>query len=186
MARSKTPIKTVRTKMLKVEVSKNKMTKHVSEVPQWEAHVLMALWGDDARVIDEPYYIDRRAPASAEDEFQRLADKYGPKDADTPLIAQVYGSFGPGLRSLSREIDISTEPVEDEDEPVAAEPVVVEPVVVEPVVAEPVVAEPDIEGEGLTEAEVDALANAAPTVSVTTEDGEVVEANPDDAAAGLV
>jgi hypothetical protein len=92
-------------KVLRVKVTQNKLLATVSRVPQWEAHVLLAAWGDDAQIIGEDY--DERPVPDINDEFKRLADKYGPKDEDTPYVAKVFGSFGPGLRALENEIRIS-------------------------------------------------------------------------------
>ncbi len=90
-------------RQLKVEVTQNSLLKTVSDVPQWEAQVLLAVWGEDARIIGEEV-VERNIP-DAGDEFARLAFKYGPKDDDNPFVARVYGNFGPGIRSLAREFE---------------------------------------------------------------------------------
>lgn len=79
--------------------------KVVVEVPQWEAHVLLAMWDDDANVIGT-VVVDRAIP-EVNDEFTRLANKYGPRDEDIPFVARVYGGFGPGLRALANEFQVS-------------------------------------------------------------------------------
>ncbi len=88
-----------------IEVTKNPLLKVPIVVPQWEAHVVLALWGDDANVTGT-IVIDRVIP-EANDEFTRLANKYGPRDEDIPFVARVYGGFGPGLRALENEFRVS-------------------------------------------------------------------------------
>lgn len=166
MANSKAAARLGKVKVVRVEVTQNKLLKTVAEVPQWEAQVLLALWGEDARVIEKPRFVERRLPLSVEDEFQRLVDKYGPRDEDTPIVAKVYGSYGPGLRALNREIDISIPGGFGETEPE------------EPTIAERANAAgidlPDIDPDdgALTDEQIDAL-DIAPTVSVRDENGEV-------------
>lgn len=96
-------------RMLKVEITQNSLLKTVADVPQWEAQVLLAVWGEDAQVVAE-YFEDREIP-EANDEFARLAFKYGPKDDDNPFVARVYGNFGPGINALEREF-IASMPAE--------------------------------------------------------------------------
>lgn len=88
-----------------IEITKNPLLKVPVEVPQWEAHVVLALWGDDANVTGT--IVRDRVVPSANDEFTRLANKYGPADEDIPFVARVYGSFGPGLRALAQEFEVS-------------------------------------------------------------------------------
>ena len=88
-----------------IEVTKNPLLKVPIVVPQWEAHVVLALWGDDANVTGTTV-IDRDVP-EVNDEFTRLANKYGPRDEDIPFVARVYGGFGPGLRALANEFQVS-------------------------------------------------------------------------------
>ena len=88
-----------------ITITKNPMLKVPVVVPQWEAHVLLALWGEDAQVTGT-IVIDRVLPET-NDEFTRLANKYGPRDEDIPFVARVYGSFGPGLRGLAKEFEAS-------------------------------------------------------------------------------
>ncbi len=88
-----------------IEITKNPLLKVPIEVPQWEAHVVLALWGDDANVTGT-IVLDRDIP-EANDEFTRLANKYGPRDEDIPFVARVYGGFGPGLRALANEFQVS-------------------------------------------------------------------------------
>ena len=88
-----------------IEVTKNPLLKVPITVPQWEAHVVLALWGEDANITGTTV-IDRDIP-EANDEFTRLANKYGPRDEDIPFVARVYGGFGPGLRALANEFQVS-------------------------------------------------------------------------------
>ena len=88
-----------------IEITKNPMLKVPIEVPQWEAHVVLALWGDDAVITGT--VVHKREVPDANDEFTRLANKYGPRDEDIPFVARVYGSFGPGLRALRNEFQVS-------------------------------------------------------------------------------
>ncbi len=96
----------INVKYLVVEITKDKMTKIPAVVPQWEAQVLLALWGDEAQVLSETS-AELEALPEVNGEFTRLADKYGPRDEDVPIVARVFGSFGPGLRSLEHEMKIS-------------------------------------------------------------------------------
>lgn len=95
----------LKVKYLNVEITKGKMSKIVTSLPQWEAQVLVALWGEEAQIIGEGFVV-RELP-DVNDEFTRLANKYGPRDEDVPIVARVYGSFGPGLRSLENEFQVS-------------------------------------------------------------------------------
>ena len=88
-----------------IEITKNPLLKVPIEVPQWEAHVVLALWGDDANVVGT--VVRDRVVPEVNDEFTRLADKYGPRDEDIPFVARVYGGFGPGLRALKNEFEVS-------------------------------------------------------------------------------
>ena len=72
------------------------------EIPRWEVPVLQAIHGNDAAVTGQKI-IKRPIPDPA-DEFTRLAARYGPKNAETPAVAQVYGNFGPGTIALRNEI----------------------------------------------------------------------------------
>lgn len=109
-----------------ITITKNPMLKVPLEVPQWEAHILLALWGDDAQVTGTIVY-EREIP-EVNDEFTRLANKYGPRDEDIPFVARVYGSFGPGLRGLTKEFEasIANSSVESTVGPENAEPVEVD------------------------------------------------------------
>lgn len=106
-----------------ITITKNPMLKVPLEVPQWEAHILLALWGEDAQVTGTVVY-ERDIPET-NDEFTRLANKYGPRDEDIPFVARVYGSFGPGLRGLEQEFraSIANSPVASVADPENAEPV---------------------------------------------------------------
>ena len=99
-------------KYLLVEITKGKMSKIPAKVPQWEAQVLVALWGEEAQIVGESY--EMRELPEVNDEFTRLANKYGPRDEDVPMVARVYGSFGPGLKALENEFAASTMSIETE------------------------------------------------------------------------
>lgn len=92
-------------KFLKVKVTRGAMTTLSVSVPQWEAQVLLALWGEEAEVVGEK--VEQRKLPDVADEFTRLANKYGPRDEDVPTVAKVFGSFGPGLRALEAEFAAS-------------------------------------------------------------------------------
>lgn len=92
-------------KYLLVEITKGKMSKIPARVPQWEAQVLVALWGEEAQIVGESF--EMRELPEVNDEFTRLANKYGPRDEDVPMVARVYGSFGPGLKALEQEFESS-------------------------------------------------------------------------------
>lgn len=99
-------------KYLSVEITKGKMSKIVTSLPQWEAQVVVALWGEEAQILGEGF--EMRELPEVNDEFTRLANKYGPRDEDVPMVARVYGSFGPGLKALEREFAASTMSIETE------------------------------------------------------------------------
>lgn len=88
---------------MKVEVTLNAMSKHSKVVPAWEVPVLEAQWGENLVIRDEAIFLDRELPEPS-DEFERLSQQYGPKHADTPFVAAVYGNFGPGVNTLRDEI----------------------------------------------------------------------------------
>jgi len=71
-------------------------------VPRWEIPVLQVLHGNDLQVTGQT--IVKRAIPDPSAEFQRLADRYGPRNEDLPAVAAVYGNFGPGTQALRREI----------------------------------------------------------------------------------
>lgn len=68
----------------------------------WETAILQAMYGEDARVTGSET-VKREVP-NAQDEFARLAIRYGPRHADTPTVAAVYGNFGPGVAALDAAI----------------------------------------------------------------------------------
>lgn len=160
-------------KVVSIEVTQNKMQKTVCEVPQWEAHVVLALWGDEAAPVGEPRYVDRVVPDAA-DEMQRLADKYGPKDEDMKVVNQVYGSFGPGLRALANEIALCVpddpsvlESTLDFAEHAASLGVDLK---IEPEKADEPDEDVDPDPTPLSDDEIAALANAEPSVGVVDEE----------------
>jgi len=72
------------------------------EVPRWEIPVLQVIHGNDVVVVGQK--IVKRAIPEPADEFQRLANRYGPKNEDIPAVAAIYGNFGPGTTALRNEI----------------------------------------------------------------------------------
>jgi len=71
-------------------------------VAPWETPILEAIHGGNLqRAGSKICNVDPPVP---DDEFRRLADRYGPKDSDVPFVAQVYGNFGPGVRALTQVI----------------------------------------------------------------------------------
>ena len=72
------------------------------EVPRWEVPVLQVIHGNDIKVVGQKV-VERAVPQPAV-EFQRLADRYGPKNEDLPAVAAVYGNYGPGTQALRNEI----------------------------------------------------------------------------------
>lgn len=97
----------------KVEVALNKMSTTVAHVAEWEVPVLIAQWGDDARIVegDEGMTIEDIKLPEPRDEFERLAQRYGPKHEDTPYVAGVYGNFGPGVNALRDAMIRATQPL---------------------------------------------------------------------------
>lgn len=110
------------------EITMNKMAKHVAVLPEWEFHVIQAARGEEACNAVGEEIIERPELPDPRDEFERLAQKYGPKDeADTPYVAQVYGTFGPGVKKLRDAIASACEheaemPTETETEAPTPEP----------------------------------------------------------------
>lgn len=87
----------------------DKVTIRVSElqttpvvVAPWETPILQAMYGEEAQVVGH-VEIERELPGAA-DEFARLAQRYGPKNSETPIVAAVYGNFGPGVNALGKAI----------------------------------------------------------------------------------
>lgn len=83
--------------------------------PKWETPVLQAQHGDSVVIVDEKIY-ERRIP-SPDDEFTRLALRYGPKNESNPYVSAVYGNFGPGVAALRAQIvrSLTDEPVTPSD-----------------------------------------------------------------------
>lgn len=88
---------------VKLEIRVSELQTQPTTVAPWEAEVLRAMYGEDVVVVGA-LEIERDAP-TARDEFARLANKYGPKNAQTPTVAAVYGNFGPGVKALQDAID---------------------------------------------------------------------------------
>lgn len=93
----------------------DKVTVRVSELQTttvvcapWETPILQAIYGEDEAVVTGEEEVDRELP-DPQDEFTRLAVRYGPKNSDTPVVAAVYGNFGPGFRALERAMQACVE-----------------------------------------------------------------------------
>ena len=87
---------------IKVQIRASELNTHIVVVAPWEVSVLQALYGEDAAVVGEQE-VSRELPDAA-DEFSRLASRYGPRNADMPVVASVYGNYGPGVNALAKEI----------------------------------------------------------------------------------
>ncbi len=87
--------------VLLIRVSELQTTRVV--VAPWETPVLRAMYGEDVEEVGKEE-VTRAAP-DVEDEFARLALKYGPKNSETPIVAAVYGNFGPGVAKLRNTIN---------------------------------------------------------------------------------
>lgn len=75
------------------------LTKQVSCVP-WEVPILEALHGGNVRLVGEEE-VDRVPPASPQDEYLRLSNRYrGNKDDENTIVAQVYGTQQGGIANL--------------------------------------------------------------------------------------
>jgi hypothetical protein len=75
-------------------------------VAPWEVPILQAIYGEGDAQVTGGADVDRDPPGAA-DEFARLANRYGPKNAETPVVAAVYGKFGPGVAALAEAIEKS-------------------------------------------------------------------------------
>ena len=106
----------------KVRVTLNELSVHTKNVPEWEVGVLQAQWGDNAHIVDDNVIIEGALP-DPRDEFERLAQLYGPKHSETPFVAAVYGNFGPGVNALRDAIARAAAPVPvfAEEAPVVAD-----------------------------------------------------------------
>ncbi len=89
-------------KFINAVIQKNALTQVHVCVPPWEYALLEGIYGADVQAIDERE-VEREVP-DPRDEFERLAIRYGPKNADTPIVAAVYGNFGPGVKALALEM----------------------------------------------------------------------------------
>tara|TARA_R100001143_G_scaffold28420_2_gene28095 strand:+ start:13477 stop:13950 length:474 start_codon:yes stop_codon:yes gene_type:complete len=87
----------------KVRIHVSELQTSVVEVAPWETPILQAIYGEEEAVVEESFEIERERPDAA-DEFARLANRYGPKNSDTPVVAAVYGSYGPGVAKLESAI----------------------------------------------------------------------------------
>lgn len=73
------------------------------KIPKWETAILVAIYGNSAQVVGEQ--VVARALPSPDQEFRRLANKYGPRgDDETKYVAAVYGNFGIGIAALGNAI----------------------------------------------------------------------------------
>jgi hypothetical protein len=88
----------------KVQIRVSELQTNVVAVAPWEVAVLQAIYGEDEAKVVGTMDIDRAAPEPA-DEFARLAVRYGPKHAEMPVVAAVYGKFGPGVAALAQAIE---------------------------------------------------------------------------------
>lgn len=95
----------------KVEVRVSELQTTVVTCAPWETPILQAIYGEDSAEVIGQEAVDRKLP-DPQDEFTRLAVRYGPKNAETPVVAAVYGNFGPGLNALRRAISACAEVAE--------------------------------------------------------------------------
>lgn len=86
-----------------LEIRLSELQTQATTVAPWEADVLRAMYGEDVVAVGAKEL--ERVPPTARDEFARLANRYGPKNAETPTVAAVYGNFGPGVKALQDAID---------------------------------------------------------------------------------
>lgn len=93
-----------------VRITLNELSAHTKKVPEWELGVLQAQWGDNVQVVGDPVIVEGKLP-EPRDEFERLAQLYGPKHAETPFVAAVFGNFGPGVNALQDAIVRSAQPI---------------------------------------------------------------------------
>lgn len=95
---------TMKLRFLELDIRMSELHTQRVCVASWEHPVLQAVWGAGVSVVNE-VLIERKAP-EPEDEFRRLANRYGsPEVEGAPYVAAVYGQFGPGVNSLARAIE---------------------------------------------------------------------------------
>lgn len=97
-------------KYLKVKVIRSELHQVVDNYPEWEVPILEAMHqaverlGEIVQNVDTP---------NAEDEFERLKNRYGRSENDDgtkgiPYVASIYGQHGIGITTLRRAIEQAT------------------------------------------------------------------------------
>lgn len=87
----------------KVTIRVSELQTHTVVVGPWETPILQAMYGEECSVTGNENV--KRPPPEAADEFARLAQRYGPKNSDMPIVAAVYGRYGPGVNALQSAIN---------------------------------------------------------------------------------
>lgn len=73
---------------------------------EWELPILQAVHGTAVTITGETVEKEVDHLPDAGDEFARLAARYrGESGGDTPYVAMVYGTFGPGIAKLAEAIE---------------------------------------------------------------------------------
>lgn len=97
-------------KYVKCKVIRSEMHKVVDNYPEWEVDILEAIHEAVERLGDIIQNVD--AP-SAEEEFERLKNRYGRSENEDgsrgiPYVATVYGQGNVGVRALALAIRKAT------------------------------------------------------------------------------
>lgn len=97
-------------RFVKCKVVRSELHQVVADFPEWELPILEAMHQSVERIGD--MVINRDAP-DAEDEFERLKNRYGRSENEdgsrgVPYVASIYGNHGVGVASLRRAIEKAT------------------------------------------------------------------------------
>lgn len=98
-----------------VQIRMNELSTVNKKVAPWETPVLQAIHGEDV-IVKGSEIVAIKAVLSPEDEYARLANRYGPRD-ETKYVERVYGAFGPGYAAIGRIMAAAFT-----DKPVSAQP----------------------------------------------------------------
>lgn len=95
---------------LKVKVIRSELHQVVSDFPEWEIEILEAIHQGVERLGE---IVRNEVAPDAEDEFERLKNRYGRSENEDgsrgiPYVASVYGQHNVGINSLRRAIEKAT------------------------------------------------------------------------------
>jgi hypothetical protein len=97
-------------KYVKCKVIRSEMHKVVDNYPEWEVDILEAIHEAVERLGDIVHNVE---PPNAEDEYERLKNRYGRSENEDgsrgiPYVATVYGQHNVGISALRRAIEKAT------------------------------------------------------------------------------